>query len=568
MCELHFELHHRPGTQQGRSDALSRRPDYIEGSRADQSEPVVFFPTTRFTVAANFIEPFPSFTDQILVAQDADDAIRQVLQDLRLSENLERYSDAHWSLDPDGILRWQDRIYVPNENALRVRIAQAVHDSPAAGHPGIEKTFERFRRDYYFPQDQAWFRNYVNTYDTCFRNKSRRQKPHGLLQPLPVPTKPWSSIALDFLVKLPTTKENHDSILVITDRMTKFAHFIPCREEGLTAPDFALLFYRHIFPIHGLPNDIVSDRGSLFDSSFWSTLSKITKVDLRLSTAFHPQTDGATERLNQTLEQYLRIYTSYQQDDWDELLPLAMFVYNDTVHSTIKMTPFYANYGFHPSFSAEFSSVDRKSVDTTAGTFADRLNTIHQVMRDEITRTNERMKHYYDRNKSKAPQFSVGDKVWLSTRNIVTTRQSKKLDHRYIGPYKVLEKISDLVYRLELPPHIKIHPVFHVSLLHSHRENTIPDRLPIVPPITIVNGQEEYEVDKIMESRTYHGGLQYKIRWRGFGPSQDTWEPVEALDNAKEAIEAFHTRYPNAVRTVAARQSGRLGKGARSAARR
>ncbi|GAA5865615.1 hypothetical protein JCM5353_007723, partial [Sporobolomyces roseus] len=320
---------HRPGKQQGKTDALSRRSDYQDGTRASDSEPITFFPPSKITSSATFVEPFPSLDSNILHSQDLDPAIQQVLQDLRLKENLDKHS-YRWKLGTDGILRWDDKVYVPNDNDLRLRILRTVHDDSSAGHAGIEKTFERFRRNFYFPQDKQFVTNYVTTCEPCFRAKSRRTKAHGLLQPLPIPDRPWSSIALDFIVKLPTVKSGNDSILVITDRFTKYGLFIPCREEGTNAKSFADLFYRFVFADHGLPSDIVSDRGTIFTSDFWTSLSALTRTKLNLSTSFHPQTDGATERLNQTLEQYLRLYTNYQQDDWESLLPLAQYVYNDT----------------------------------------------------------------------------------------------------------------------------------------------------------------------------------------------------------------------------------------------
>ncbi|GAA5895480.1 hypothetical protein JCM6882_006265 [Rhodosporidiobolus microsporus] len=532
---------------------------YAVGSKADESLPVLFFPPSRIVVNTVTTDPFPSLEQHILDSQDDDDDIRQVLQDYRLSENLERYTDLKWSLDSQGILRWDNRIYIPNDHSLRLRVVRLSHDSPSSGHPGIDKTFDRFRRSYYFPQDQQWIRNYVSTCDSCFRAKSRREKPHGLLQPLPAPTRPWRSIAMDFIVKLPTTRSGFDSIFVCTDRFTKMAHFIPCNEEGLDAAGFASMFYKSIFPLHGLPADIVSDRGSLFSSDFWSTLSRLTRVSLNLSTAYHPQTDGATERLNQTLEQYLRIYTSYSQDDWDELLPLAMFVYNDTVHSSTKTTPFYANYGFHPSFNVDFNlENDQRPLDASASSLADRLNSLHQILRNELELTASCMKKYYDLKRKDAPSFVPGDKVWLSTRNIVSTRQSKKLDHHYIGPFPVVSRVGDLAYKLDLPATLRIHPVFHIGLLHPHKENSIPDRLPQIPPLTIVNGEAQHEVEHILKVQTYHGHLRYLVRWRGLPPSEDGWEYAEALDNAAETVASFHRDHPSAPTTAAAQQSGCL----------
>jgi hypothetical protein len=545
LSELNFKLIHRPGTQQGKSDALSRRADLATNSKANESTPVTIFPESQITIAATFSDPQPPLEDEILAYQDEDPDLRQVLQDLRLNENRENH-DERWTLGSDSLLRWEDRIYIPNHAPLRLRILRTVHDDPGGGHCGNEKTFERLRRRFYFPQDRRFTLNYVSTCDTCFRAKSRREKAHGLLQPLPAPERPWQSIALDFIVKLPPSPSTkNDSILVVTDRLTKFGHFIPCREEGLNSETFAHLFYQHIFGIRGLPEDIISDRGAIFDSAFWRTLTTLTGTTLKMSTAYHPQTDGATERLNQTLEQYLRIYVNYQQNDWENLLPLAQFTYNDTVHSSTKLTPFFANHAFHPNFNITLRPAGDKPIDATAATYAQQLKVLHEVLRQEIKLTADRMKAWYDKSKQEAPSFNVGDKVWLSSRNISTQRPAKKLDHRYLGPYKILEKIGDLAYRLDLPRQIRIHNVFHVALLYRYKANEIPNRLPEPPPIVIVDGHEEFEVEKILSSRIRNNRISYRVRWKGFNAGDDTWENEENLRNSQNLISEFHASHPN-----------------------
>ncbi|GAA5820079.1 hypothetical protein JCM11491_002519 [Sporobolomyces phaffii] len=263
-----------------KTDALSRRSDYQDGSRASDSDPITFFTPSKISSSATFVEPFPSLDSEIVRLQDLNPTFDQVLQDLTAKQNL----DKHSQLGNDKILRWDDKVTLRDQ-----------------------ETFERLRRNFDFPQDKQYVTNYGTTCEPCFRAKARRTKAHGLLQPLPISERPWSFIALDFIVKLRPCETGNDSILVITDRFTKYGLFLPCREEGTTAQVFADLFYRHVFANHGLPSDIVSDRGTVFTSDFWTGLSALTQTKLNLSKLFHPQTDGATERLNQNLEQYLRI---------------------------------------------------------------------------------------------------------------------------------------------------------------------------------------------------------------------------------------------------------------------
>lgn len=196
---------------------------------------------------------------------------------------------------------------------------QEQHSLPAHGHQGTARTFERIARHYYFPGLRKQVETVVQECDICSKSKSNRHLPYGQLKSLPVPKGPWKSIALDFIVKLPLSKDpltrvEFDSILVITERLTKYREFVPYLEAS-DAEALAWTFLRVIIAHHGMPEEIISDRDKLFTSKFWRTLMALLGANHKLSTAFHPQTDGPTERLNQTLEQYLRSYVNYQQDN-------------------------------------------------------------------------------------------------------------------------------------------------------------------------------------------------------------------------------------------------------------
>jgi hypothetical protein len=191
-------------------------------------------------------------------------------------------------------------------------------------------------------------KDYITTCDICSRSKIPRHRSYGLLQLLPIPETPWTFISMDFIVDLPTSN-TFDSIFVVVDRLTKMAHFIPCHKM-VTGEETARLFVDNVYRLHSLPNDIISDRGTQFTSKFWQSLFKILGVEIKLSSAYHPQTDGQTEHVNQVLEQYLRCTINYHQDNWVELLPLADFAYNNTLQGSTQQTPFFANYGHHPRF--------------------------------------------------------------------------------------------------------------------------------------------------------------------------------------------------------------------------
>ena len=232
------------------------------------------------------------------------------------------------------------------------------------------------------------------------------------------------------------------------DRMTKMAHFIGC-SMTTDAPEFARLFISNIVRLHGLPDSIISDRGSIFTSHFWSIITSILKIDPRKSMAFHPQTDGQTERMNQTLETYLCISCSHNQDDWSDWLPLAEFTYNNAWQESMKMTPFFANYGYNPHFISQFEAPEEHSAIATEE-FSLQLYEIHEHLVENIKVIQDSQARYYDA-KHECVEFQPGDMMWLNSANISTSSPSKKLDWKRLSPYKVEKPIGLQAYQLTLP---------------------------------------------------------------------------------------------------------------------
>ena len=434
---------------------------------------------------------------------------------------------------------------------VKLEILRTRHDNAVAGHPGIRKTYQLVAKHYNWTGMRKYVTDYVRSCDICQRAKATRHKPFGLLQPLPAANAPWSSISMDFIVKLPQSN-SFDSILVVVCRRTKMAHFIPCNEKN-NASQIADLFMKNIFKLHGLPENIVSDRGPQFTSKFWKLLFERFNVKINLSSAYHPQTDGQTERVNQCLEQYLRVYTNYQQNNWSQLLSYAEFSYNNSYHTSTSMTPFEANYGFNPKSDHLGSSTTTSNLPALQN-HLDTLKNLQTHLEKNLESARARMKLYAD--KSRLPhKFQINDKVMLSRRNIRTNRPSEKLDMVWIGPFTIVEQINDASVRLDLPDSLRIHPVFHVSLLEPYVSNTIPNRVVAPPPPVILDESEEFVVSEILDSRIFRGKLQYLVQWEGYGPSDNSWEPAVNVQNSPDLVASFHTRYPNKPRHIRSRRS-------------
>ncbi|MBW0563568.1 hypothetical protein O181_103283 [Austropuccinia psidii MF-1] len=236
---------------------------------------------------------------------------------------------------------------------------------------------------------------------------------------------------MDFITQLPLSN-NFDSILVVVDRFSKMEIFIPAYGT-ITALELPQIFISHVFSKHELPVSIVSDRGCLFVSSFWTNLCQQPKISRDISTAYHPETDGQTERVNQIIEQYLQMYVSYHQDDWHTWLPLSEFAYNNAEHSSTKQSPFFTIYGRNPISDSIHISQDSPAVKVST-----KLQSVQQVVKEELELAIRRFKKYADRKRTITPDFQPGDNVWLASKSIKTRRPNKKLSERWLGPFEVI----------------------------------------------------------------------------------------------------------------------------------
>lgn len=241
----------------------------------------------------------------------------------------------------DGLWCRHQQVWVPTAELQR-RYLKELHDTPFSGLKGVTKTLAAVQRHYWWPGMRAAVTNYVTTCASCQRSKVQGKKPIGLLQPLEVPAEPWAEVTMDFITGLPCTTTGFDAVMVFCDRLTKMVHFAACTKttDALKA---ARLFVDRVVAAHGLPVSIISDRDTRFKSEFWSALMGYVGITHKMSTAFHPQTDGQTERVNRVLEEYLRHYVNPSQDDWDQWLSMAEFAYNNSVHEAVRETPFFLN---------------------------------------------------------------------------------------------------------------------------------------------------------------------------------------------------------------------------------
>ena len=429
-----------------------------------------------------------------------------------------------------------DRIVLPRKGNLREWAIAEFHDSKYAGHFGVHKTLSLLKRVYWWKGMTTHVYKYVKGCHSCQRNKPGHQQPMGLLQPLPIPQRPWTSISMDLITGLPETKEGHNAIVTVIDRLTKMVHFFPCNIK-ITAVQLAQLFLQHIFRIHGIPTEIISDRDPRFISHFWKEFCKLLGTKQNMSSPYHPETDGQTERMNRVVEETLRHYVGPHQQEWADHIPTCEFAINNVRNDSTGQSPFYLTYGYHPLTPATMN------YDTTVPAAEE----LHKQLTRELERATallksaqQRQKYYYDRSR-RVHLFTEGDMVLLSTKNIGLPGTNKLLP-KYIGPFKVLQRIGELAYKLELPNNLRIHNVFHVSKLKEFHDD---GRMQSPPPPILVEGEEEYEIDKVYKHRDLKKGKsirrEYLVRWKGYGVEHDEYLPEKDLANAQEKIQEYWT---------------------------
>lgn len=315
-------------------------------------------------------------------------------------------------------------------------------------------------RTFGWPNIRADILAFVKSCRSCQAVKVDHRVPQGLLEPFPVPDRPWSHIGLDFIVKLPLSS-SFDSVMVVVDYFSKASHFIPAKESW-NAEDLALAFIALVFKLHGLPDVIFSDRGTTFMSCFWTSVLAHLNIQPAPSTAFHPQTDGQVERINALLKDYLRHFVSNEQSDWVRWLPLAEFSYNNTPSESTKFSPFFVQMGFHPRFNSLVASSGIPSADG----FVEHLQRVHSKLVETLSAAKSAQAKYYNGDRRVAVTYKPGDLVWLSRRHIKTKHPSSKLDVRRLGPFPVVHMVGDNAVELQLPPsYARLHPVFNVSLI-------------------------------------------------------------------------------------------------------
>lgn len=326
LLEFDFQIQYKKGKENVAADALSRKCQLM---------------------AISFVTP--KWTDDIEHSYENDPACKKILEELLVLPGHELNNNSLQG----GIIRHKGGIYVGNDKALKQRLLTALHSSALGGHSGMKATYQRVKNIFYWPGMKKEIEDFVAICPVCQKNKGEHCHYPGLLDPLHIPDMAWTHLSMDFVEGLPKSN-GKEIIFVIVDRLTNFAHFI-AMSHPYTVQSVAIVFIDNVIRLHGPPIAIVSDRDKNFTSHLWKEIFAAMKIELRYSSAYHPQSDGQTERVNQCIENYLRCMASAEPKKWVYHLPMAEYWYNTSFHSSLQKTPFQALYGYDPPNISEFS---------------------------------------------------------------------------------------------------------------------------------------------------------------------------------------------------------------------
>ena len=437
----------------------------------------------------------------------------------------------------------EGRLRVPEDDALRTRLLAAHHDAPTGGHAGRDIMYRSMHQRYTWKGMATDVERYVQTCDNCQRNKYSNQLKPGLLMPLPIPDDPVSWWTTDSVSGLPRTKAGYDCIQVFVDRRTKLKRFAPMKKTDGSA-ELANVTLRTIISSFGMPRSIVSDRDTRMTALYWRELQRVLGTEVHMSTSYHPQSDGQSEREISTLVTGLRSYVNRLGSDWDTYLPVFELALNARVQASTGVSPFYLVYGREARLPMDDALDEVRPVSVPAvSDRAERIRLAMDAARTTGERAQERMKRLADRQR-RVMELQVGDQVLLSTEGLHMRSGSHKLTGRYIGPFRVIGGVNENAVTLDLPPLLgALHPTVNVSRLKVYRDGrsafpTRPIRFPQPPAVVSdTNGEQQWEVEGISAQRGVGVRRELLVRWKGYGPEHDEWKRrSELLVSAPEVV--------------------------------
>ena len=503
-----------------------------------------------------------STLDLIQQGYGGDEKMDEIIKNIRAGQTEEGYRyDGHflykvkshkrptakWKRQPD-----QDPICVP-DGPVRLSLLKEFHSTKSAAHLAMGRQYDNLKREFHWPGMYKDLKEFNNYCQECQRGKQTHRKRQGKLMPLSPPTKRWQQIAMDFIVGLPKSG-GFDQILVVIDMLTKFTILVPTKSTD-SSEDTARRYYSNIFNRIGLPETILTDKDPKFTSAMWQELFRLLGTDLKYAAAFHPQTDGACERMIQTVSQAVRMFTETDSHPWHHDLGVIEFAINTTKNAASGENVFFISQGRDPKSPALLISAAARTAGTTpkktekiARQLEEEIRGKLQGMRRTLLEQQEKMKTRYDKTVAPSTEYKVGQEVYVRSGRLCTPiereKHKPKMRSKWTGPYKIHSKINDNAYKVELPDRLRHHTVMNINDIKAFKFTTRFGDKKRPPPLWKESKGEGdyYELDKIIDMKKKRGKTMYLSRWKGYGKDADTWEPEQNFTLCPEEIQEFLMR--------------------------
>ena len=502
------------------------------------------------------VEMDPAFITEWVESYNSDPAFQSIWNDEKRNEQNWK-NTGRFLKDERGLLFFLDEDYQPRlcvPRSQRNFVLREAHENPLeSAHAGPERLWQNLSQKFYWKRMKTDILEYCKACDVCQKTKFTNFNKYGYLIPNPIPSRPYQSIAMDFIVNLPWSN-GFNAIFVVVDRLSKQGTFIPCT-TGLTAKEFAELFVKHIVCRFGIPDSIITDRDPRWTSDFWRGIASFLKTKMALSSAHHPQHDGQTEILNKLLATMLRAYVSDDLSDWSAWLHILEFAYNNSTHSSTGTSPNFLVYGFQPRTPLDFllpesvreANGPSYSLSPDSKNFLETLDMHRSSARRAIAKAQDEQAQQFNKGRRAVPDFKKGDRVLVNPHSLdwVDMKGSgRKLKQRWIGPFEITQRINPNVFRLRMSDKYPGLPVFNIQHLKKYDESPKEwgERTIMPESRRPQKESEEYEVEAIVGHRRKGKTLQYLVRWVGYGPQFDTWEPHRGLRNASIVLNEYKKR--------------------------
>lgn len=509
------------------ADTLSRRPDYDKGHYNNNNITILpahlISPDKRPSASISALEESKTLSPSFLpLIQGQQQPVQHFVHN----------NVPGWKIK-NRLITWFGRIWIPDINDLCIQIIRLNHDDLTAGHPGRYQTTKLIQRDYWWPSISRDVQCYVAGCATCQKSKILHNKPRGLLLPNTIPGDTWDIISADLIVDLPKS-QNHNSIFVVVDCLSKMVCLVPTK-KSITAEGLTRHYRDHIWKDFGLPRVVITNQASVFTSNFMEELNCLLGIQTNISTAYHLQTDGQTEQLNQEIEHYLRIFVNKCQNDWAEWLPCTEFAINNKVNSSTGYLPFYIVCGKHPTRPLQPPRTTTSNIPH-ATNFAKQLSNLRKETRSALNLAAHKMKSSYDKRHIEQT-FQPGDQVLLNTSHIVSSQPSKRLDHLRYRPFTIIAPMGNCAYRLRLPISWHIHDVFHISKLTPFNKPSFdlqklnnPNDPPPQSNITLPMPES------ILEHCSLRNGTLFLVKWENQPDENTSWQHESDLPDNNNVL--------------------------------